>query len=508
LSAARSAAGARAPANRPKAGSRARSPRAPKSVLIVGSEARPFAKTGGLADVLGALPPALARLGWSATVVLPRYRGVDAGTFVESLPVSVGGFTRDAGFFDAPLGDGARAILVDCPELFDRPALYGSGNDDYADNARRFAFLARAALEFASRRAPAPSIVHAHDWQAALAPVYLRSIYRAHPVLGGVPSVFTIHNIAYQGLFDPAWLPRLDLGWDQLSIDRLEYWGRISFLKGGIVNADVLNTVSRRYAEELQTPAFGFGFDGILRARRDDLFGILNGIDTREWDPTTDPALPRPFSADDLEGKAAAKAAVLARYGLPADDAAMRRPLIGMVSRMVDQKGFDLIAAVSSQLPQLDASFVVLGTGEPRYQAMWSSLAAAYPQKVGAHIGFDETLAHLVEGGADIFLMPSRFEPCGLNQMYSMRYGTVPVVHAVGGLADTVTTKTGFSFHDYSPGALAGALQTALTAYTNKRAWRTLQAAGMRQDFSWDRSAKEYVKIYDRAIKNRLGPRG
>jgi starch synthase len=490
LTAARSAAGSRTPASRAKAGSRARPPKAPKSVLIVGSEARPFSKTGGLADVLGALPPALARLGWSATVVLPRYRGVDAGTFVESFSVSVGGFTRDAGLFDAPLGDGARAVLVDCPELFDRPALYGVGNDDYVDNARRFAFLARAALEFAARRSPAPSIVHAHDWQAALAPVYLRSIYRTHPLLGGVPSVFTIHNIAYQGLFDPAWLPRLDLGWDQLSIDRLEYWGRISFLKGGIVDADVLNT---------------FGFDGILRGRRDDLFGILNGIDTREWDPSTDPALPRPFSAGNLEGKADAKAAVLARYGLPNDDAAMRRPLIGMVSRMVDQKGFDLIAAVSGQLPQLDASFVVLGTGEPRYQAMWSSLAAAYPQKVGAHIGFDETLAHLVEGGADIFLMPSRFEPCGLNQMYSMRYGTVPVVHAVGGLADTVTPKTGFPFREYSPTALAGALQSALTAYTNKRAWRALQAAGMRQDFSWDRSAKEYVKIYDRALKKRPG---
>jgi starch synthase len=506
LTAAGSAAGSRAPADRPAGRPRARTPKATKSVLIVGSEAQPFAKTGGLADVLGALPPALARLGWSATVVLPRYRGVDAGTFVESLSVSVGGFTRDAAFYDAPLGDGARVILVDCPDLFDRAALYGVGNDDYPDNARRYAFLARAALEFAAHRSPPPSVVHAHDWQAGLVPVYLRTVYRAHPVLGSVPSVFTIHNIAYQGLFDAEWLPRLDLGRDQFSIDRLEYWGRISFLKGGIIDAHTLTTVSRRYAQELQTPAFGFGFDGILRARRDDLFGILNGIDTREWDPTTDPALPRPYSADELAGKADAKAAVLARYGLPVDDAAMRRPLIGMVSRMVDQKGFDLIAAVSEQLPQLDASFVVLGTGEPRYQTMWSSMAAAYPQKIGAYIGFDETLAHLVEGGADIFLMPSRFEPCGLNQMYSMRYGTVPVVRAVGGLADTVTPKTGFSFEDYSPQALVGALQAALTAYaTGKRTWRALQVTGMRQDFSWDRSAKEYVKIYDRAIKKGLG---
>jgi starch synthase len=476
-------------------------------VLVIGSEAQPFAKTGGLADVLGALPPALARVGWKATVVLPRYRGVDAGTLVESFRLSVGGFTRDVGFFEAPLADGARALLVDCPELFDRGALYGVGSDDYADNARRYAFLARAALEFASRHAPAPSVVHAHDWQAGLVPVYLRTLYKTHPVLGRVPSVFTIHNIAYQGLFDAEWLPRLDLGWEQLSIDRLEYWGRISFLKGGIVGADVITTVSKRYAEEIQTPAFGFGFDGVLRARRDDLFGILNGIDTREWDPSSDLALPRAYTVDDLSGKADAKAAVLARYGLPVDGASRRRPLIGMVSRMVDQKGFDLIAALSSQLPQLDASFVVLGTGEPRYQTMWSSLAAAYPQKIGAHIGFDETLAHLVEAGADIFLMPSRFEPCGLNQMYSMRYGTVPVVRAVGGLADTVTPKTGFSFQDYSPGALAGALQAALTAYANTRAWRALQVAGMRQDFSWDRSAKEYVKIYDRALKRGLGSR-
>jgi starch synthase len=472
----------------------------PGSVLFIGSEAQPFAKTGGLADVLGALPPALARLGWSAAVVLPRYRGVSAGTLVETFPVSVGGFTRDAGFFEAPLADGARAILVDCPELYDRAALYGVGSDDYADNARRFAFLVRAALEFAGRRSPAPSIVHAHDWQAGLAPVYLRTVYQTHPALGGIPSVFTIHNLAYQGAFAADWLPRLDLGLEQLAIDRLEYWGRISFLKGGINDADLVTTVSKRYAEEIQTPAFGFGFDGILRRRRGDLAGILNGIDTREWDPASDPALPAPYSADDLSGKAASKAAVLSRHGLPTDDAALRRPLIGMVSRMVDQKGFDLIAAVSDQLPNLDASFVVLGTGEPRYQTMWSSLAAAYPEKIGARIGFDETLAHLIEAGADMFLMPSQFEPCGLNQMYSMRYGTVPIVRAVGGLADTVTPKTGFSFQDYSPAALVGALQAALTAYAKPRTWRALQVAGMRQDFSWDRSATEYVKIYDRAL--------
>ena len=472
-----------------------------RAVLLVGSEAQPFSKTGGLADVLGGLPPALARLGWSATVVLPRYRGVTAGTLIESFPVSVGGFTRDAGFYEAPLADGGRAILVDCPELFDRDAIYGVGNVDYVDNARRFGFLARAALEFAGRRSPAPSVVHAHDWQAGLVPVYLRTLYRTHPVLGGVGSVLTIHNLAYQGIFDADWLPRLDLGWEQFSVDRLEYWGRISFLKGGINDAHLITTVSRRYAEEIQTPELGFGFDGILRRRHDDLVGILNGVDTAVWNPETDPALPKPYSASDLSGKSAAKCEVLSRYGLPVDEAALRRPLVGMVSRMVDQKGFDLIAAISEQLPHLDASFIVLGTGEPRYQTMWSALAAAYPLKIGARIGFDETLAHLIEAGADIFLMPSRFEPCGLNQMYSMRYGTVPVVRAVGGLADTVTPKTGFAFQEYSPAALVRALEAALAAFGIPRTWRALQLAGMRQDFSWDRSAKEYVKIYERALR-------
>jgi len=267
--------------------------------------------------------------------------------------------------------------------------------------------------------------------------------------------------------------------------------------------------VSPRYAEEMQTPEFGFGFDGILHRRRDDLVGILNGIDTGEWDPSRDPFLPQPYGAGDLSGKAAAKAALLARYDLAVDAAALARPLVGMVSRMVDQKGFDLVAAAADQLMRLDATFVVLGTGEPRYQTLWSSLAAAHPGRVGARIGFDEGLAHLVEGGADIFLMPSRFEPCGLNQMYSMRYGTVPVVHEVGGLADTVRDgKTGFAFREYTPAALMEALARAFAAFRAPKKWQALQAAGMTQDFSWDRSAKEYVKIYERAIAKGLGARG
>jgi starch synthase len=479
------------------------------SVLIIGSEAVPFAKTGGLGDVLGALPAALARLGWAVTLALPRYRGVTAGSLVERFPVSVGGYAREVGFYEVPLEAGARALLVDCPDLFDREGLYGVDNVDYPDNARRFAMMVRAALEFAGRSGAAPSVVHAHDWQAALAPVYLRSLYASHPVLGATPSVFTIHNLAYQGLFPPDWLPRLDLPWELLSIERLEYWGRISLLKGGINDADLITTVSRQYAREIQTPEFGFGFDGILRRRSADLVGVLNGIDTKQWDPLSDPYLPLPFGPEDLSGKTAAKREVLARYGLPVDDATMKRPLIGMISRMVDQKGFDLIESVGDELMALDATWTVLGTGEARYQGMWTGTAARHPDRVGTRIGFDESLAHLIEGGADMFLMPSRFEPCGLNQMYSLRYGTVPIVHGVGGLADTVRdysprsrASTGFVFREYTGEALVTALGRALRLFPDRPRWRALQLAGMRQDNSWDRSAQEYVRIYKWAIRN------
>lgn len=479
-----------------------------RTVVLIGSEALPFSKTGGLADVLGALPSALARLGWDVTVAVPRYRGAPAGSLLETFPVTLGGYTRDISFHEAPLPDGARALLIECPDLYDRDTLYEVGGVDYPDNARRFGMLARAALEFAARRGVRPDIIHAHDWQAGLVPVYLNTLYAAHPILGGMPSVFTIHNLAYQGLFEPDWLPRLDLPWSLFTMEQLEFWGRISFLKSGIVNSGLITTVSRTYAREIQTPAFGFGFDGLLRTRREDLVGILNGIDTREWDPAHDRYLPAPYEATRLAGKTEAKTALLERYGLPADAATKVRPLVGMISRMVDQKGFDLVAALADELPRLDATFIVLGTGDWRHQDMWTRLAAAHPDRIGAHIGFDEGLAHLIEGGADMFLMPSRFEPCGLNQMYSLRYGTVPIVRAVGGLADTVVDyqprsakSTGFVFEDATPSALLEALQRALALFPDRKRWQALQVAGMAVDYSWDRSAEEYVKIYERAIK-------
>jgi starch synthase len=476
---------------------------------MVASEVHPFAKTGGLADVLGALPRALVKLGHHVDVVLPRYRTVTVGTPIGQISVSLGGQV-DVVEVTAVDSHGARVVFVSHPAYFDREYLYGAPSRDYPDNPERFAFLSQAALTWAASTGERYDIVHAHDWQAGLVPLM---IPRTVPEWRGgarPAAVFTIHNLAYQGVFDASWLPRLGFGWDLMRVDALEYWSRISFLKGGIVFSDVITTVSPRYAQEIQTPELGFGFDGILRARSADLVGILNGIDYDQWDPERDLNLPVPFSASKMAGKAVAKRRVLEAFGLPGTPETRRRPLVAMISRMVDQKGFDLLGEISETLPALGASFVLLGSGEPRFEAQWRDLAVRFPYRIGVRIGFDDGLAHLVEGGADIFLMPSRFEPCGLNQMYSLRYGTVPVVRATGGLFDTVRdvdeksgTGTGFTFTEYTPSALLGALGRALAMFENRPAWRRIQRAGMSDDFSWDASAREYVKVYERATAAR-----
>jgi starch synthase len=479
---------------------------------MVASEVHPFAKTGGLADVLGALPRALAKLGHDVDVVMPRYRGIAVGSAIGQISVALGGQVDLVDIF-AVVEHGVRIVFIAHPGYFDRDYLYGASSRDYADNPERFAFLSQAALTWAASTGQRYDIVHAHDWQAGLVPLMIQ---RTIPEWRGTlapATVFTIHNLAYQGIFDASWLPRLGFGWDLMHIDALEYWNRISYLKGGIVFSRIITTVSPRYAQEIQTPELGFGFDGILRARAADLVGILNGIDYDQWDPERDLNLPVPFSASKMAGKAAAKRRVLEAFGLSRSPDSRRRPLVAMISRMVDQKGFDLLEQIADALPVLGASFVLLGSGEPRYEAQWRALADRHPGRVGVRIGFDDGLAHLMEGGADIFLMPSRFEPCGLNQMYSLRYGTVPVVRATGGLFDTVAdvdenagNGTGFTFTDYSPVALLRALGRALEMFENRAAWRRIQRAGMRQDFSWDASAREYVKVYERAVAaNKVG---
>jgi starch synthase len=472
-------------------------------ILMVASEAAPFAHTGGLAEVLGALPRALARLGHDVDIVIPRYRGVKAGQPIRQLHVELGGLSSVATVYAVASGR-VRNLFVDHPGYFDRDYLYGAVGHDYADNPERFAFLCQAALNWAVA-GPRYDVIHAHDWHAALIPVLLREMLRTHAVLTRVPTVLTIHNLAYQGVFDASWLPRLGLPWDLMRIDAMEYWNRISFLKAGILFSRLITTVSPRYAREIQEPDYGFGFDGILRTRSDDIVGILNGIDYHQWDPARDTHLPEPYSASKLEGKQAAKRRALEVFRLDSTEA-FDRPLVGLISRMVDQKGFDLLAELLDELPRLDASLVLLGSGERRYEDMWLGLAARHPDRIAVEIGYEDSRAHLIEGGSDLFLMPSRFEPCGLNQMYSLRYGTLPVVRATGGLADTVQNfdastgeGTGFVFDDYTPQALLDTLRWALGTYRNRDAWRRLQVAGMGQDFSWDASAREYVKVYERA---------
>ena len=471
---------------------------------MVTPEARPFAKTGGLADVCGALPRALARLGHRVTIVLPKYRGTPTdGAEGQPADVPFGPHVYPARFVEQRVTDGVTAVLVDAPALFDRDGLYGDARGEYGDNAFRFAVLCRGALEYARLGGRRPSAIHAHDWQGALAPVYARTVLRDDPVVGGVRSVLTIHNLAFQGQFDPAELPWMGLGPDLFTSEALEFWGRASTLKGGVLFSDRITTVSPTYAKEILTPEYGFGFEGILASRAKDLYGILNGIDTEAWDPRTDKYLPEHFAAEHLEKKAAVKRALLETVGLPHDQAAMKRPVIGIVTRLTHQKGCDLVATAADRLMRLDAAWVMLGSGDAWCEDLWRQLAARLPERVAARIGFDERLAHLIEGGSDLFLMPSWYEPCGLNQMYSQRYGTVPVVRATGGLNDTVVdvdeapdAATGFKFHEYTPAALVGAVDRALRTFPNPNRWKAIQRNGMKQDFSWAVSAREYVKVY------------
>ncbi len=473
-------------------------------ILFVASEVAPWSKTGGLGDVAGALPRALAARGHAVHVVAPRYAFVDA---------EAAGFARR----DAALRvrgeattlwvkDGRPTIYLLEHERFfaGRRGLYGEGGHDYGDNAERFAWFARAALAIPAACRLRPRIVHANDWQAGLCPWLLRHEHPQDPALTGARSVFTIHNLAYQGVFPKQVVPFVGLPWDAFRLDALEFHDQLSFMKAGLSFADALTTVSPTYAREILTPEGGHGLDPVLRHRRADLHGILNGIDVTEWDPARDPHLPAHYTARDLTGKAACKASLQRELGLPVRPDV---PLVGMVSRLADQKGIDLVVASLEALLARDVQLAVLGSGSHAYEEAFARVARARPTQTAARIGFDEGLAHRIEAGADTFLMPSRFEPCGLNQMYSLRYGTPPIVRAVGGLADTVedfdgwTRGTGFKFRDYAPQALLLAVRRALDGWRDRRAWHGLQVRGMSQDFSWDRSARSYEALYETLVK-------
>jgi len=461
------------------------------NILFVASEATPFAKTGGLADVIGSLPVALAARAERCAVVLPAYRENVYPTAPReafrnlAIPLGPGYSVR----ITQTTSRGVDFYFVDCPALYDRDGIYGHW-DDYL----RFGVLSMAALGVA-RHLFLTDIVHCHDWQTGLLPVYLRENFGGDPTYAGVKTLFTIHNLGYQGQFGPETLAPLGLDPRWFNPGQLEFFGNLNLLKAGIAWSDAISTVSPTYAREIQTREYGFGLDGFL-AGHGPVEGILNGADYEHWNPEHDPHIARNYSVDDLSGKRDCKRQLIAEMGLPPD--ALDRPLIGIVSRFAAQKGFDLIAEVGSRLMAQDVALAVLGSGETGYQDMFRSLTQTYPRKVGLRIGYDEAVSHRIEAGADMFLMPSRYEPCGLNQMYSLRYGTIPVVRATGGLDDTIDETTGFKFRDYSGTALLEAVSLALKAYRDPGRWTNRMRAGMRKDFSWNASATEYMRLYRR----------
>ena len=482
---------------------------------MVSSEVSPWAKSGGLADVLSALPAALAGIGYKVGVVVPRFLSAaeaPARRVIWSLRIPMPSGDQEIGISEMAspatvAGGSVTVYFIDAPKLYGRPGLYGDKAGDYPDNHIRFAVLARAALEVSRRLFPA-DIFHCHDWQSALLPVYLRTRDGIDPHFLAARTLLTIHNLGYQGLFkasqfEDLGLPRSVFRPGAFHDGTLEFWGGVNLLKGGIAFADAVSTVSPAYAKEIQTPEFGFGLDGVLRGRGEALTGILNGVDYASWNPESDAFLPARYSIGNMAGKHACKRALLGETGLP--EAAIDKPLLGIVSRFATQKGFDLLGEAAREIFRDDVYLVALGNGEPVWEQLFRELQSEFPGRVGLRIGYDDALAHRIEAGADIFLMPSRYEPCGLNQIYSLRYGTIPVVRATGGLDDTIIDAgadgndpagTGFKFADYNGKALLEAIRRACHAWQDRKGWAALMARAMRKEFSWTAAAEQYSVLY------------
>jgi starch synthase len=476
-------------------------------VAMLASEVVPFAKTGGLADVAGALPKFLSLLGIELRVLLPLYKetrkkGLPLRRVVEGLEMGWPGGKVPFSVWESREG-ALSFLLIERDEYYDRENLYGTPQGDYPDNGERFAFFCKAALETLKALDFRPEVVHAHDWQSALALAYLKFVYAQDPFYSYTRSLFTIHNLAYQGLFDKNLLALAGLPDSLFNMEDLEFYGKVNALKAGILYSAAVNTVSPRYSQEIQTPEFGCRLDGLLRKRRNRLFGILNGADYTDWNPATDRFIVRPFDPTYLGGKKECRADLLRAFSLEPADA--EAPVVGMVSRLAGQKGFDILTESLEGIFKLGAVLVVLGTGEDIFQKALSAARAKHPGSLGLKIAYDESLAHKIYAGSDMFLIPSRYEPCGLTQMYSLRYGTVPVVRATGGLDDTIQeydpameTGNGFKFEDYSSASLLSSLQKAVTVYRQEGRWRQLVRRAMACDFSWEKSAREYLRLYQR----------
>ena len=480
-------------------------------ILLMASEVAPYAKTGGLADVAGALPRALAALGHDVRILMPKYRGVAerAGPLTlaaSGIRVPLGDRAAEGGLFEGRGPGGIPIYFLAHDHYYDREALYGTPDGDYWDNCERFVFFARGGLEAVAALGASgwrPQVIHANDWQTGLVPVYLHTLYREHPRLGGLATLFTIHNLAYQGVFWHYDMPMTGLGWDLFTPAGIEFYGRLNFLKGGLVFSDLLTTVSRTYAHEIRTAAFGAGLEGVLEERSPDLFGVVNGIDYEMWNPETDAAIAKRYGPGDLEGKAICRQALAEEMGL-----APGGPIIGLVTRLATQKGLDLTLDALPGILDTSARVVLLGSGDAPLEEAFQAAARAHPGRVAVRIGYNEDLARRIYAGSDCFLMPSRYEPCGLGQLIALRYGAVPIVRRTGGLADTVQevdprrrTGTGFLFDAFAVDALVEAVRRAVAVHADPALWPLVVKHGMAEDFSWDASAREYVTLYRKAIK-------
>ena len=491
------------------------------NVLFATTEAVPFCKTGGLGDVCGALPRALLNNGVRSTLILPAFRhALESGQPIErtgvGFEIPIGRKVVSGEYLRSTLpGCDVPVYLVEQHGYYNRAELYWENGSDYDDNCERFVFFNRAVLEAVELLDLQPQVIHCHDWQAGLIPVYLKTMLADSPAHRGIASLYTIHNLAYQGNFWHWDMELTGLGWEHFNWQELEFYGQLNFMKSALVFSDMISTVSPSYAQEIQSPPLSCGLEGILSHRRDDLVGLLNGADYSAWNPEIDPHIAQNYSADNFqEGKAACRRALQEEMGLPVRDDV---PLLASVGRMADQKGFDLIAELLPRLAsQIEAQWVLLGTGDQHYEQLLERIAREHPEKVAVRIGFSNELAHRIEAGADMFLMPSRYEPCGLNQLYSLKYGAAPIVRETGGLADTVTNASesalmngmanGFSFSDASSYALSMAIDRACRAYAQPELWRRLIETGMRQDWSWDRSAQGYVELYQRTVEKAAAP--
>jgi len=482
-------------------------------ILFLSSEVTPYAKTGGLADVAGSLPGALSRLGINVSVGLPLYRSVTEGSFqrqlvLKGLKVPLAGQTLVANVHATETEDGVPVYFFEREDLFDRPNLYRTPEGDYYDNLERFAFFSRAALLFARATGMGFDVIHCHDWQTGLIPAYLSTLFRTDPFFSFTATLFTIHNIGYQGLFAREKLSVCGLPSETYHPEGVEYWGSISLLKAGIVYSDAVTTVSPTYSREIQTSEFGLGMEGILTNKSAVLYGILNGADYSVWDPAIDPHIASNYDSDHLSEKVVNKAALLKETGL--ESSLLERPVLGMTSRLSRQKGCDLLVPMLEELARRKVGLVILGEGEERYERSLREAAEEYPGNFSVTIGFDETLAHRIMAGVDMFLVPSLYEPCGLTQMYALKYGTVPVVRATGGLEDTIEdfdpqTKTGngFKFGPYDAKAFLSSIQRGMDLYSDQTTWEILMRKGMAADFSWKRSGERYVSLYESLLKAR-----